>query len=108
MKPVLAALSGRWRTPALATCLGLILGTPASLLADVYVRVAPPKVIVENPGPARPGYYWDPGHWRWNGARYVWVPGHYVAVPHERAHWVPGHWVERPRGWVWVEGHWVY
>ena len=39
---------------------------------------APPPLIIETPLP-RPRYAvaWVPGHWRWNGRRYVWARGHY-------------------------------
>jgi hypothetical protein len=74
----------------------------------VVVRAAPPAVIAETPGP-RPGpaYFWDPGHWRWNGNRYVWIRGHYVLRTRTAARWVPGHWVQGPRGWYWIEGRWI-
>lgn len=76
--------------------------------ARVVVRVAPPPLIVE-PIPAPPvhGYYvWRAGYWDWTGARYVWVPGAYLAAPYTRATWVPGHWVAGRGGWVWVGGRW--
>jgi len=76
--------------------------------ARVVVRVSPPAPRVEAV-PALPvaGYYvWTPGYWRWDGARYVWIPGIYVAPPHAGAVWVPGHWVAGRRGWVWAGGHW--
>jgi hypothetical protein len=75
--------------------------------AQVYVRVAPPPVIVEHP-PAPPGprHVWIRGYHRWDGARYVWVPGYWAVPPRPRAVWVDGHWAQRPRGWVWVAGHW--
>lgn len=42
----------------------------------------PPAAVVENVPPPPPGYYvWRPGHWRWNGYRYVWARGHYVVRP---------------------------
>nr|WP_321986008.1 hypothetical protein [uncultured Lichenicoccus sp.] len=41
-----------------------------------------PAPIVERAPPPPPGYYaWRPGHWRWNGYRYVWITGHYVLRP---------------------------
>lgn len=49
---------------------------------------------------------WNPGHWRWDGRDWIWVPGHYVERPHRAAVWVPGHWDARPGGWVWIAGHW--
>ena len=75
--------------------------------ADVVVRVAPPRVMVEHPVP-RPGpnYVWTPGYQRWDGHAYVWAPGAWVVPPHPHAHWVAHRWVRRNGGWVMVEGHW--
>lgn len=58
----------------------------------VVVGPPPPPVIVGPPPPPAPiveavppppaaFYVWRPGHWRWNGFRYVWIRGHYVARP---------------------------
>jgi WXXGXW repeat (2 copies) len=87
---------------------GVSLAAPATCAAaEVVIRTAPPNPIVETVPPPPGRYYvWDPGHWRWNGNRYVWVRGHYVHNPHHGGAWVPGHWVSRPGGWVWIEGHW--
>jgi WXXGXW repeat (2 copies) len=94
------------RKLALAALLGLTL-LPAAANAQVYVRVAPPVVVVEHPGPPPgPEFEWIGGYHRWDGARYVWVPGHYDRRPHPGAHWVAHHWVHRSGGWVLVEGHW--
>ena len=73
----------------------------------IYVRVGPPPVVVEHPGP-RPhrGWVWVGGFHRWDGGRYVWVPGHWVEPPRAHAEWVPGHWRHEAGGWYWVEGHW--
>ncbi|HTZ88743.1 MAG TPA: hypothetical protein VMA71_00300 [Alloacidobacterium sp.] len=82
--------------------------TAAPSFAQV-VRIAPPPVVVEHPGPPpRAGYVWVGGYHRWDGARYVWVPGHYVVPPRPHAVWVPAHWVQRSGGWVLVHGHWRY
>ncbi len=62
-------------TAALAV---LILASALPALADtrVYVRVGPPRAIVETrvvaPGPH---HAWIAGYHRWDGAAYVWVPG---------------------------------
>jgi hypothetical protein len=80
----------------------------SSANAQVYVRVGPPAAVVERPGPP-PGarYVWYGGYHRWDGRRYVWVPGHYIIPPQPYYHrWVPGHWRQSSRGWVWVDGHW--
>ena len=44
--------------------------------------------------------------WRWNGYRWVWVPGPRY-YPRPRAHWIPGHWVWGPYGRHWIPGHWA-
>ena len=75
--------------------------------AQVYVRVGPPAPVREYaPPPPGPGYVWMAGYHRWEGARYVWVPGHYILPPGRYHRWIPGHWRQTRRGWVWVEGHW--
>ena|SRR5579875_3798816 len=85
----------------------LLAGT-LSAGAQVYVRIGPPPPPVREvvPPPPHPGWVWQPGYHRWDGGRYVWVPGAYVAPPHPHAYWVPGHWRNTPRGYIWVEGHW--
>jgi hypothetical protein len=88
----------------------LALGTAhARVRAHVYVGVAPPPPIVEQPGFApHPGWVWRPGYYRWDGDHYVWVPGYWVLPPSPGALWVSGHWVHRHRGWFFVEGHWRF
>lgn len=82
---------------------------PAAAFAQVVVRVGPPAPIIERPGPPpQRGYVWIAGYHRWNGARYVWVPGRWMVPPRPHAHWVPAHWVHRRRGWMLIEGHWRY
>lgn len=94
-------------TAALASVLGL--ATVAG--AQVYVRIGPPpphREVVPPPPPEHRDWVWHGGYNRWDGQRYVWVPGTYVAPPRPHAVWVPGHWRSTPRGYVWVEGHWRY
>src|SRR5690348_17472688 len=73
----------------------------------LYVRVGPPAPIIEAriaaPGA---GYVWIEGYQRWDGGRYLWVPGRWVMPPRPRARWVAGHWSRDRRGWYWVDGHW--
>ena len=80
---------------------------PAASYAQVVIRVGPPPVIVEHPGPAPgAGFIWIGGFHRWDGARYVWVPGHYERPPHPGARWVAHRWVHRGDHWEMREGHW--
>jgi hypothetical protein len=80
---------------------------PAASYAQVVIRVGPPAVVVEHPGPPpERGFVWIGGYQRWDGARYAWVPGHYERPPHPGAHWVAHRYVRRGGGWVFTEGHW--
>lgn len=89
-----------------ASLLSCALATGAAH-AQVVVRVGPPAPIVERPGPPpHAGYVWIAGYHRWDGGRYVWVPGRYEAPPRPHAVWVPHRWEHRNGGWVMVEGHW--
>ena len=92
------------------TVLGLLLAIaliPAASNAQVVVRIGPPAVVVEHPGPPpEPGVVWVSGYHRWDGDHYVWVGGHYDRPPHPGAHWVAHRWVHRGDHWVLVEGHW--
>jgi hypothetical protein len=49
---------------------------------------------------------WTPGYQRWEGGRYVWVPGSWARPPHAGAVWGPRHWVKRHGTWVLVGGRW--
>jgi len=81
--------------------------TLGAMAGEVVVRVGPPAAVVETRGPSPgAGYIYTRGYHRWDGARYVWVPGRYVVPPHPRAEWVPAHWSERHGSYVFVEGHW--
>lgn len=73
---------------------------PAPPPPDRYERVPPP------PGGR---YVWVPGHWHWNGVRYVWIGGRYVVREAGWGHYEPGRWVWRPGmgRYVWVPAHWV-
>ena len=84
---------------------GALMVAPA--MAQVYVRVGPPRPLAERRIPAPgPRYVWTPGYHRWDGRAYAWVPGAWVLPPRPHAHWVRAHWVHRRGGWLFVEGHW--
>lgn len=92
---------------ALASICGLLL-TAGMADAQVVVRVGPPAPRVEHIPPPRAGYAWHAGYYRYDGGRYVWMPGAYVRPPRAGGVWVEGHWRESRGGWVWQEGHWRY
>jgi hypothetical protein len=95
------------KATAFVTAATLLTAAAPVYAPRVVVGVAPPVALVEPiPAPPVAGYVWRPGYWAWNGVRYVWVPGVYVAPARVGASWVPGHWVAGAGGWVWVGGHW--
>jgi hypothetical protein len=81
---------------------------PGAARTLVEIQVAPPAPRVEVVPPARVGYVWSPGYWRWNGHRHVWTRG--VWVRERRGwHWEPQHWVQGPNGrWHFVAGRWAH
>jgi hypothetical protein len=95
-----------------AICGVLLAGTLAvgaqAAGAQIVVRIGPPppRPVEVVPAPPRPGWVWQAGYHRWDGGRYVWVPGHYAEPPHPGARWAEGHWDHRGGGYVWADGHW--
>ncbi|SRR5260221_8747808 len=87
----------------------LVLASAASARADarVYVRIGPPRAVVETRIVApSPRHVWIAGYHRWDGAAYLWVPGRWE-LPTGRYHrWSAGHWSHHRNGWYWVAGHW--
>jgi hypothetical protein len=69
-----------------------------------YAPIPPPRQEFVPPPPGG-RVVWQPGHWFWNGHRYIWVEGRYVARHRRPMHWVAGEWVWRGR-WVWIPAHW--
>ncbi len=75
--------------------------------ADVVIRLAPPRIVVEKHGqrPSRT-HVWVGGYQRWDGNAYAWQGGRWEQPPAPRQHWVKHHYVRRNGGYVMVEGHW--
>jgi len=95
-----------FKRAALYSALGLFLAIGAAN-AQVVVRIAPPRPIVERRIPAPGvGYVWTPGYHRWDGAAYAWNAGAWVQPPRPNARWVAHRWVHRNGGWVLEEGRW--
>jgi hypothetical protein len=91
---------------ALALLLAVSL-IPAASNAQIVVRLRPPAVVIEHPGPPpEPGFVWVSGYHRWDGEHYVWVGGHYDRPPHPGARWEAHRWVHVHDHWELREGHW--
>jgi hypothetical protein len=90
----------------LTSVLGLGLGIGA-MQAEVVVRIAPPRAVVEHRG-VRPGrdHVWVGGYHRWDGKAYAWQPGRWEAPPRPHAVWVAPRWQHRHGEYVFVEGRW--
>jgi len=84
----------------------LVMGVGAAQ-AETVVKIAPPKVRVEQRGPRpSPDHVWVSGYQRWDGKAYAWQPGRWEAPPRRHAKWVAPKWRHRHDGWVLEEGHW--
>jgi YXWGXW repeat-containing protein len=97
----------RMTTAALVVLASLLAGCATAAPSRLYARLRPPRPILEpRIAPPGPGYVWVVGFHRWNGARYIWVPGRWTIPPRANARWRPGHWAHDRRGWYWRDGHW--
>ena len=86
---------------------GLMAGLAAASASAQPLPYRPvPELRYERVPPPRRGFVWAPGHWRWDGRAYFWVPGVYIAARPEYRFWVHGHWEQRGPNWVWIEPHW--
>ena len=92
------------------TLLGLVFAgllTVSAPAADVVIRVAPPRVLVEKrPPPPSRNHVWVTGYHRWDGKAYQWQGGRWEVPPAGHRKWVAHRYVRRNGGYVLVEGHW--
>jgi hypothetical protein len=84
-----------------------VVGVGTAQAADIVVRIAPPRAVVEHRSvaPSRE-HVWIPGYHRWDGNRYVWERGRWELPPRRHAKWVAPKWSHRHREYVFTEGHW--
>jgi hypothetical protein len=50
---------------------------------------------------------WQPGHYSWNGANYVWERGQWVPRAGHGTLWQDGYWVRKGDAYEWVPPHWM-
>ena len=92
---------------ATVLCLGAM-AAPAfaqiSISIDLGVAPPPPRVEIVHED-ARPGYFWVPGFWYWDGHRHVWSKGRWK---HERPgyQWAPARWEDRGGKHHYEPGRW--
>ncbi|HZV12642.1 MAG TPA: hypothetical protein VFA55_05460, partial [Candidatus Kapabacteria bacterium] len=70
----------------------------------VYEQPPLPRIEVLT-APPGPNYIWTRGYWEWH-SQWVWIPGHWIERPYQRAVWLPSYWVHHYNGWRRVPGHW--
>lgn len=92
----------------LAGCTAALSPTADGYGQRVYYDPALPPAPLSERVPPRPApqAYWQPGHWTWNGVRWVWRKGYYVEPPKTATAWIPGHWDEGAAGYTWIKGRW--
>jgi hypothetical protein len=95
----------------LGTGVAYFISVPGQAAVGVFVRVAPPRPVVEYvvPAPA-PRMVWASGFYQWNRRAYAWAPGYWAYPPVPAAIWVAPKWMYQPSrgGYVFVAGYWRY
>ncbi len=84
---------------ALSGCLGTgPTHPPVPATPDEQVPVPPPSTTT---------LIWQPGHYDWDGAHYLWVRGEWTASTGETRLWRDGFWDTVNKQPVWVPGRWL-
>ncbi len=91
----------------IALLLSASAGSAIAQPPPTYAPIPEPRYEVVPP-PRGERFLWQPGHWHWNGYRYIWNGGHYVERRPYYRHWIAGHWEWAPRWgrYVWRPAHW--
>jgi hypothetical protein len=123
--PLATALAGCEVTPAYVSVTPPAYTPPAYTPPAVTPTPVAPVPVVTTPGylcpvppPPQPETQplppvseqqltWQPGHWDWNGANYVWSPGRWVLLAGHGRLWQPGYWAPGVGGCTWVPAHWA-
>lgn len=73
----------------------------------IGIGIAPPAPLYERAPVPRAGFIWAPGYWNWNGYRYVWFRGRWLA---RRAgyYYVAPRWQRYGHSWRLHRSYWTY
>lgn len=77
----------------------------AACTTERVVAVQPAPPVVVRPAPPPGEHVYVEYEYKWQGGKYVAVPGYYVKKKSGRT-WIPGKWEQKPKGYAWVPGHW--
>lgn len=66
-----------------------------------------PAEQVPNPPRSRITLIWEPGHFNWDGAGYLWVRGKWVSRSGHGTLWQDGFWQNSGGTSTWVTAHWM-
>jgi hypothetical protein len=72
----------------------------------VMAQPPAPVPLYDAVPPPRTGSLWEPGHWHWNGERYVWIAGRWSSGGTRYGHWVLGRWGWDGDRWGRRPAHW--
>lgn len=73
--------------------------------ALVVKQPPPPHRIEVVPARPSPQQQWAPGHWDFQGGRFLWIAGHWM-TPRPGWVWEGAHWRQAGKEWRFVPGHW--
>ena len=84
-----------------------LLGGCATVQGDL--PAVPPVRAEQVPAPpaSQTTLIWQPGHYDWTGASYVWIPGAWVERAGRGTLWQDGYWRRVNGQPVWVPAHWI-
>lgn len=92
---------------ALAPVLAVVLGA-CSMVYQGYPGVpAPHAELVPAPPSSPVPLIWQPGHYDWSSAGFMWVPGRWVVRAGHGTLWQDGYWRKQGATYVWVPAHWM-
>lgn len=81
---------------------------PAPMLSNPNPQPPPVRAeVIPKPPVSEEPLIWQPGHWDWEGAGYVWREGDWVKRAGHGTQWQDGYWTTSNGVWVWQPPHWL-
>ena len=97
----------RMLPPLLPGAAALALSGCVATYADYPQAPAPLNERVPAPPHSEMAQSWRPGYYDWNGSRYAWTPGRWVAAAGHGTLWQDGYWRQTgTSSYAWVPPGW--